>query len=218
DILNSTDPHGNQYDEDTLLALVIAPYFAGIDTVAASLSFMVYATLKQPALYEKAKAEAQAMFANGTPKLHDLKNMETIHGAAIETLRLYPIAPITPRTALKSFTFNGYRVDAGSEVYVAQTMTHFMRDYFPNPNQFDHTRFARGEGRNVAGAFAPYSLGQHMCLGAGIAETQMMLTLARLLNNLDLELETPNLTIKSAPLPNPTNNFYVRVKANHTPA
>ncbi|MDX2078857.1 MAG: cytochrome P450, partial [bacterium] len=34
DILNSTDPHGNQYDEDTLLALVIAPYFAGIDTVA----------------------------------------------------------------------------------------------------------------------------------------------------------------------------------------
>jgi cytochrome P450 len=157
------------------------------------------------------------MFANGTPKLHDLKDMETLHGAAIETLRMYPVAPMTPRTATKSFTFHGYRVDAGDEVYVAQTMTHFMDEYFPNPTKFDPSRFGRGEGKGVAGAFAPYSLGRHMCLGAGIAETQMMLTLARLINNLDLELETPNLTIKSAPLPNPTSKFYVRVKANHTP-
>ena len=218
DLLSNKDHLGNDFNEDELVAFVVSPYFAGIDTVASSVSFFIYNILRYPHIHEKAKAEAKAMFANGTPKLHDLKDMETIHGAAIETLRMYPVAPMTPRTALKSFTFNGYRVDAGSEVYVAQTMTHFMEEYFPNPTVFDHTRFSRGEGRNVSGAFAPYSLGQHMCLGAGIAETQMILTLARLIHNLDLELETPNLKIKSAPLPNPTTNFYVRVKSNHTPA
>jgi len=218
DMLNAKGYDGNPFDDNALLSMVISPYFAGIDTVASSISFFVYTTLRYPHIYEKAKSEARAIFANGIPTLHSLKEMETIHGMAIETLRMYPVTPMTPRTALKSFTFNGYRVDAGSEVYVAQTMTHFMEEYFPNPTVFDHTRFSRGEGRNVSGAFAPYSLGQHMCLGAGIAETQMILTLARLINNLDLELETPNLKIKSAPLPNPTQNFYVRVKANHTPA
>lgn len=217
DLLAGKDFYGNPIDEDTLAALVVSPYFAGIDTVASSLSFFIYCVLKHPDVYQKAQAEARAIFANGTPNLHDLKDMETLHGAAVETLRLYPVAPMTPRTAIKSFTFNGYRVDAGSEVYVAQTMTHFMDEYFPNPHVFDHTRFERGETRKVAGAFAPYSLGQHLCLGAGIAETQMMLTMARLLNNLDMELETPHLTIKSTPLPNPTNKFYVRVLANHTP-
>lgn len=217
DMLVAKDLNGNPYDENALLSMVVGPYLAGIDTVASSISFFLYAVLKHPDVHEKAKAEARAIFANGIPKLHDLKDMETIHGAAVEALRMYPVAPMTPRTATKSFIFNGYQVDAGSEVYVAQTMTHFMDEYFPNPHVFDHTRFARGEGRNVSGAFAPYSLGQHMCLGAGIAETQMMLTMARLLNNLDMELETPNLTIKSAPLPNPTNKFYVRVLGNHTP-
>jgi cytochrome P450 len=218
DILTAKDAQNNPYDDNAMLSMVVGPYLAGIDTVASSLSFFVYTTLRHAEVHEKAKAEAKAIFANGTPNLHALKDMETLHGAAVETLRMYPVAPMTPRTALKSFTFNGYRVDAGSEVYVAQTMTHFMEEYFPNPQQFDPNRFARGEGKGVAGAYAPYSLGQHLCLGAGIAETQMMLTLARLLNNLDMELETPTLTIKSAPLPNPTNKFYVRVKANHTPA
>ncbi|MCL4252259.1 MAG: cytochrome P450 [Anaerolineae bacterium] len=217
DMLHAKGYDGNPFDDDALLSMVISPYFAGIDTVASSISFLVYTSLRYPEIHAKAKEEAKTMFANGTPSLHSLKDMETIHGIAVETLRMYPVTPMTPRTATKSFTFNGYQVEAGSEVYVAQTMTHFMDEYFPNPQVFDHTRFARGEGRNVSGAFAPYSLGQHMCLGAGIAETQMMLTMARLLNNLDMELETPNLTIKSAPLPNPTNKFYVRVLGNHTP-
>lgn len=217
DMLNAKGFDGNPFDNNALLSIVVSPYFAGIDTVASSISFLVYTSLRYPEVHAKAKEEARAMFANGIPTLHSLKDMETIHGIAIETLRMYPVTPMTPRTAIKSFTFNGYRVDAGSEVYVAQTMTHFMDEYFPNPHVFDHTRFERGETRKVAGAFAPYSLGQHLCLGAGIAETQMMLTMARLLNNLDMELETPHLTIKSAPLPNPTNKFYVRVLANHTP-
>lgn len=216
DIIAAKDLNNNPYDDNAMLSMVVGPYLAGIDTVASSLSFFVYNILREPAIYDKAKLEAKAMFANGTPNLHDLKDMDIIHGTAIETLRMYPVAPMTPRTSTKPFTFHGYRVDAGSEVFVAQTMTHFMDEYFPNPTKFDPTRFARGEGKGVAGAFAPYSLGQHLCLGAGIAETQMMLTLARLINNLDLELETPNLTIKSAPLPNPTTKFYVRVKANHT--
>lgn len=131
-----------------------------------------------------------------------------LHGAAIETLRMYPVAPFTPRTAEQPFTFEGYRVDAGTEVFFAQTVTHYLPEFYPNPHLFDPMR-----GRGKPGTYAPYTLGAHLCLGAGIAEMQMLVMLARLLHNLDLSLPSPeyDVTIHATPLPNPGRRFRVRV-------
>lgn len=216
DLLAGVDPQGNPYDDNMLLASTVGPYFAGIDTVAASLSFFVYAVLKHPEVMHAATEEADQVFAADVPALHDMHKMEMLHGAAIETLRRYPVAPFTPRLATEAFEFDGYQVDANSEVFFAQTITHFLPEYYPDPLTFDPMRFAKGQGKGTPGAFAPYTLGEHLCLGAGIAEMQMMLIMARLLRNLRLELDSPDYTVKihATPLPNPGRDFHVRVVEN----
>jgi cytochrome P450 len=215
DLLAATDPRGQPYDEDMLLAATVGPYFAGIDTVAASLAFLVYTVLKHPAVLEQVQSESDALYAAPAPSVRDMKNMEALHGAAIETLRMYPVAPFTPRIAEEAFVFEGYQVPANSEVFFAQTVTHYLPEYYDDPYTFDPQRFAKGAGRGTPLAFAPYTLGAHLCLGAGIAETQMMLILSRLLNKLDLALETPDYTVKvhATPLPNPGRRFRIRVRA-----
>jgi cytochrome P450 len=216
DLLDARDIHGEPYDDDTLLATAIGPFFAGIDTVSSSLSFLLYNTLKYPAVTDAVSDEANGFFQDESPDLYNLKKMDTLHGTAIETLRMYPVAPFTPRVAKVPFEFHGYRVDAGAEIYFAQTVTHYLDEYFSDPYTFDPHRFENGRGE--AGAFAPYTLGAHLCLGAGMAETQMMLILARLLHNLRLELPSPDyeVAIYASPLPNPGENFVVRVVENHT--
>lgn len=216
DLLAAEDMNGRPYDENMLLAATVGPYFAGIDTVAASLSFLIYTVLKHPHVLAQAQAEAQEVFQNGTPSLNDFKNMEMLHGAAIETLRMYPVAPFTPRIATQPFTFHGYQVEADSEVFFAQTVTHYLPEFYPEPHTFDPTRYAKGAGRGTPNAFAPYTLGAHLCLGAGVAEAQMMLILARLLHHLDLALESPDyeVTVYATPLPNPGTDFRIRVLRN----
>jgi cytochrome P450 len=219
DLLAARSLDGTPYDQATLLAATIGPYFAGIDTVASSLSFFVYNVLKYPHVHEAATAESDAMFATSIPSFNDMKATETLHCAAIETLRIQPVAPFTPRHTLEEFEFNGYRIPAGSEIFFAQTVTHFLDEYFPNPYTFDPTRFAKGQGKGVQGAFAPYTLGAHLCLGAGIAETQMILIMARLLHNLRLELANPDAPLKiiATPIPNIGRDFRVRVVENRRP-
>lgn len=217
DLIAALDQQGHPYDESTLLAATIGPYFAGIDTVAASLSFLVYNVLRYPQVKQAVIEEADALFsADDVPGLNELKGMEMLHGAAIETLRMYPVAPFTPRHTREEFEFNGYRVPYGTEIFFAQTVTHYLDEFYPQPNIFDPTRFAKGQGKGTAGAFAPYTLGAHLCLGAGIAETQMILITARLLRNLRLELDKPQdpLHIYATPLPNPGRAFSVRVTEN----
>lgn len=214
DLLAARDEDGQPLDENALVVSAIAPFFAGIDTVANTLTFMLYALLKHPAVLARVTAEAQAMFAEGIPSLHALKELKALHGATLETLRMYPVAAFTPRTAVKPFEFAGYRVVQGTEVLVANGVTHRLEQFFPNPDVFDIHRHSepRNEHRQP-NAFAPYSLGGHTCLGAGLAEVQMMLTMAALVTTARLELEPPDweVKIKLAPLPSAGRTMRVRV-------
>jgi cytochrome P450 len=153
-------------------------------------------------------------FAAGPLAEAGLRSMPALHGLVMETLRLYPIAILAMRYTNKTFTFAGCQVDADSPVYMATTVTHLMPEFFPEPEKFDITRYAppRSEHRKP-GAFAPFGLGPHTCLGAGMAEVQMMLTMATLLNRLDLELDPPDYTLKTIvnPAPGPEYGFKVRV-------
>ena len=57
DLLASADENGNAYSEEMLLTSIMGGYFAGMDTVASTASFMLYAVLKQPGLLERVRAK-----------------------------------------------------------------------------------------------------------------------------------------------------------------
>jgi cytochrome P450 len=204
---------GRLLTQRDLMPIALGPYIAGLDTAASTIAFMMYALLTNPDVAEGVKGEADALFANGLPTAVDLRKVDILHRASLETLRRYPIAPATQRTAIKPFEFGGYRVDVGQRVFIGITVPHFIEALHPDPYRFDIDRYLpeRSEHR-IPGAFAPFSLGSHTCLGAGLAETQVMLTIATLFSLARFEMDPPGykLEVRAAPTPAPANSFRMK--------
>ena len=215
DLLAALDWNGDPLKEDDLLAAAIGPFFAGMHTVANTMGFMIYAILKQPDVYERIQAEVDEHFANGIPPWRDLPQLETLYAATIETLRRYPVAPFTPRGIIKPFTFAGHHIAAGQTAMIVNGLTHFLPEYFPDPWTFNVERYIRPrqEHKQGQGVFVPYTLGPHTCLGAGVAEIQLMVTVGALIKSVRIELENPNYEIitKLMPIPGPDPKFKFRV-------
>ena len=199
---------------DLVLSLT-GPYVAGLDTVANTISCFVYAVLKHPEVLARVQKEVDALFANGRIEEEDLKKIPAVHGAIMETMRLYPIAVAQMRTATKDFTFAGHQIKGGEMLYIGTSVPHFMEEYYPNPEKFDIDRYEKPRAEHMqSGAYSPYGRGPHTCLGKSLAEVQMAISMARLFYRLDMSLEPLDYTLvtKTAPTPGPSMDFKVKVK------
>jgi cytochrome P450 len=185
----------------------LSPFIAGLDTVASTCAFMLYALFKHPDLLSRVTEEADAFFAAGDFSAQALRRLDLTHRTAQETLRMYPIAPALTRTVAEPFEFAGYRFTPGTAVIIGTTVGHYLPQYFPNPDTFDVDRFLpeRKEHRQP-GVFAPFGGGPHTCLGAGFAETEIVLSIATLLHTATLAMDPPGYTLKIDPSPTPSPN------------
>lgn len=215
-LLAARDEEGQPLSEVDLLAAALLPYIAGMDQTGPTCGYLLYSLLKRPALLEKVIAEVDEAFAAGCPDLQSLKQMKTLHDAAMETFRMYPVAIAAPRYVTQPLEFQGYCLEAGRMILIATSVTHFLPQFFPDPFSFDIDRYRepRNEHRQP-GAFAPFALGPHTCIAAGLAEVMVMLTVASLLHTVHFELDPPDYTLKTTinPTPAPENRFGVRVVA-----
>ncbi len=204
---------GNVLNEQDLVPFALGPYIAGLDTSANTIAFMLYAIFKHPELLAGVQDEAAALFADGPPTPGNLRRADVLHRTALETLRRYPVVPAVQRNVIEPFEFEGYRVDAGVRLFVGTTVVHFDERYHPDPERFDIDRYVapRNEHR-IPGAYAPYGMGTHTCLGAGLAEAQIMLTVASLFQFGKFEMDPPDYDLKIRPLPTnaPANNFRLK--------
>lgn len=138
-----------------------------------------------------------------------------LHGAAMETLRMYQTTSAWDGVARETFAFEGYRVEKGAQVFGATTVSHFLPHVFPDPETFDIDRYnePRNEHRQH-GAFAAFGIGDHSCIGAGIAEVQLAVIFATIIRDYRWELDPSHshLPIVSALTPAPNDAFAVTIR------
>lgn len=221
DLLAAHEADPQFLPEIDLKLSVLGPFIAGLDTVSAVCAFMLYSLLKHPDVLARMQPEVDAMFAGGrTPSAEDLRRLDVLPRVAMETLRLYPIAPFIFRTASNSFEFGGHQVTAGEQVLVAMPASHFLPQCFPQPDRFDIDRFTgkrHKHGRSEC--YAPFGLGTHRCLGSGFAEVQIAVTMATILHKVSLTLDPKDYVVRTLLLPpRPGRSFKVRIaprRANH---
>ena len=214
------------YSETRLAFSALGPLLAGLETVARTVTFMLYALLTNPAALKRVVDEADRAFEQGELTWETLKSMSATQGAAMETLRMYTGGGFGAIVA-QPFTFADHRLEPGNEVYVPMTVPHFLPELFPQPETFDIDRYhePRNEHRQ-RGAYAPFGLGEHTCLGAGIAEIQLMVIAATLLSTYQFELDPPNyqlkpgqqLTIEDDVNGTAGQQFRLRIAVSHHPA
>lgn len=201
--------------ETDLFIAAMGPFMVGLDTVASATSFAVYALLTHPELLDRARSEADELFAAGGPTQEGIDRMTATKGVIMESLRMYPIASVLSRTVTNSFEFAGYRIHAGTPLLIANSVTHKLPEFFPDPERFDIERYSAERREHLRpGVFAPFGLGHHSCMGRGFAEVQMVLTLATVLHRAEIALEPPGykLKIRYSPAPKPRSSFRIRLR------
>lgn len=212
--LDAVDENGVPYPSDVRAGMALQGYFAGVNTVAYLYAFMVEVLLRHPAVLTRVTSEVD----DGRPLTYDrLRDLPALHGLVMETLRVYPPAPGSARTATKTFEFEGRRVEAGQRVLVATCVPHQLPEHFADPGRFDLDRDFGAARR--AGVYAPFSVGGHTCLGAGMTQVLAVATVAMLVRRLRLESARPGraLRITATPGPNPGRRSTMTVSRRRCP-
>ena len=191
DVLAAAAEHGHALTDEQMAHVVLGPFLAGLDTVSTMASYLLHALLTHPGALARARSEAAALLAPGL-SWRRVGDMRALQGAAMETLRLHPLAIGHECEAMRPFTFAGRRVDALQPVFVAMAVPHFLPRLYPDPERFDVDRFhpPRAEHRRP-GAYAPFGLGDRGCLGSGIAQALLVITVGTVLARFDVELDDP---------------------------
>ncbi|MEQ8755686.1 MAG: cytochrome P450 [Coleofasciculus sp. G1-WW12-02] len=213
DLLESTDENGQPFSEVALIPQVLSPFLGGMETTANICTFMLFALLNNPDVLDRVTAEIDAVLAEQRLSASALREMKSLHGTAMETLRMYPSSPVLPRSARESFEFAGYSVERGEQVMVATSVCHFLPQFFPNPYTFDIDRYHEPRNEHQQpGVYAPFGLGAHVCLAKRMTEIQIMTLMATLLSRVKLEIDPPTYKLKTIYNPNLCpKNFWVRL-------
>jgi cytochrome P450 len=111
-----------------------------------------------------------------------------------ETLRLYPAVWGIGRRAIAECELGGYRIPAGSNIFILQWRTQRDARFFPDPERFDPERWREDpvrSGKIPRFAYFPFGGGPRVCVGAVFAMMEATLLLAMIQQRYQLEL-VPN--------------------------
>ncbi|MDE2877568.1 cytochrome P450 [Candidatus Palauibacter soopunensis] len=185
--LHASDP--GFLPESNLLFAFSAALIASV-YLGDTFSLVVYSMASQPDLYDKIRAEADALFANGDPKSEDFTpaNIDVTHRFLMECMRMYPIVSMSVRNVMNTCTVGNYELPLGERIHIAMTATHYMSDVFPEPYKFDIDRFLPSRREHRSLGFAPYGLGTHKCLGTRWMEMHLAVNLLMLAHYFTVEV------------------------------
>ncbi|GMF19877.1 unnamed protein product [Phytophthora lilii] len=172
---------------------------AGQDTTATAMSWFVVMINRHPNVLKRVRKEIQQKLpdlASGKHKVPTLENVQHLvylEAAIKETLRLFPVAPISGRTAARDVTMsNGVFLAKGTSVHMPHyTMGRMKTVWGEDSEAFKPGRWidpATGKLITVSPfKFSAFYGGPHACLGMKFAMSEIKITLASLLNRFNFK-------------------------------
>src|SRR5260370_18058015 len=122
-LLRVRDADGNPMSDAQLRDEVMTLFLAGHETTAIALSWACYLVAQNPDIEAKLAEELQAVLGGRVPALEDLPRLRYTEMVIKEAMRLYPAVWGIGRRAIEECELVGYRVPAGSKVFVLQWRT-----------------------------------------------------------------------------------------------
>ncbi len=175
------EPMADMELKDELMTMLVA----GHETTAGVLSWTLYWVHKLPDVKAKLMAELEAL-----PKGADamaITSLPYLTAVASESLRMYPIAPITsPRILNNTVTINGQTFEPNTLIAPCIYSIHHREDLYPDSKEFRPERFL--ERQFSPSEFLPFGGGNRRCIGYALAKLEINLVLATILTNHSLKL------------------------------
>lgn len=180
---------GEGFTRKELLDQLGVMFLAGHETTASALIWAFMMLAQQPEVMQRLRAEVEQIAGDGPIELEQVRKMTFVRNVFKETLRLYPPITFIPRVAAEAAQIGRHRVKRGAMLMIAPWTIHRHQRYWQRPNVFDPDRFsAEREHELIPGAYLPFGLGPRVCVGAGFAQLEASLILARLCRRYDFKL------------------------------
>ncbi|KAF2314570.1 hypothetical protein GH714_027697 [Hevea brasiliensis] len=214
-LLVNADTSGKFLSEIEIIDNILLLLFAGHDTSRSALTLLMKYLAEMPQVYAKvlqehldiAKSKEQGEFLHW----EDVQKMSYSWSVISEVLRLSPPVTGAYRQSIADFTYEGYTIPKGWKLHVSIGSTHKDPALFPNPENFDASRFEGGSGA------APYSIvtfggGPRMCIGYEFARLEMLVFLHNIIRRFKWEVLMPQESFGYDPMLAPSHGFPLRLK------
>lgn len=177
-------------------------FFAGHHTTAACLCWTLYLLATNPVWMRRVRDEARAVLGDRLPTMADANRFPIAQMVLKESMRIYPPAwSLFCREAVEEVELGGYTIPKGGWCFMYPWVLQIDPRYFPEPHRFDPERFLPEREKEIpTGAYVPFGLGGHSCIGQKMSMITLEQMLPLLVRNLDFRLAEG----QEVPEPEPT--------------
>lgn len=166
---------GRTFTQDEVMEQISTIFLAGHETSASAITWALYLLARDPELQEAVRTEAGA----GPLAYEALRGMAATRNVFRETLRLYPPVSFLVREVTCPVTMRDKQLKKGAMVVVSPWLIQRSSTNFPEPHGFDPARFNDPEQAAACRhAYLPFGKGPRLCVGAGFANQEALLTIA----------------------------------------
>lgn len=188
-LLQEQAEDGSRMTDQQLRDEVMTLFLAGHETTANALVWTWYLLSLNPEAEARLHAELKEVLGGCSPRLEDLQRLRYTQMVVKESLRLFPPAWGIGRETLKEIRLGGYRVPAGTNVFISQWVMHRDPRYFERPEEFRPERWTEEfETQLPKFAYFPFGGGPRVCVGASFASMEAALLLATIAQRYRLAL------------------------------
>jgi cytochrome P450 len=173
---------GEGMSEKQLIDEILVLLFAGHETTANTLSWLLYLIATHPAEAKKLKSSIERI------NIYDCPKDEYINAVISESMRLYPAAWMTDRVALHDDEFKEFSFPKGTIIIPFFYGLHRNKAYWKEESRFDPERFMHSDpvrNKKVKNFF-PFGAGPRMCIGNNFAMAEMAFILHAFLNTFEV--------------------------------
>ncbi|HKW21742.1 MAG TPA: cytochrome P450 [Ktedonobacterales bacterium] len=217
-LLEARDEDGQPLGEVEIRDQAMTLIAAGHETTFTALSWTIDLLSRWPEAYARLRAEVADVLGGSVPGAADLARLPYLDAVIQESLRLRPPAWSINRTPMEPITLEGYTFPVGSSLIVSPWILHREPSIWGDAEVFRPERWLDGSTEHLPrGAYFPFGLGPRICIGMPLAEMEMRLVLATILQQV-----TPVVAPGFRPIPRPrvtlrlANGLRVRLESAGT--
>ncbi len=194
------DPDNTFMTDKQLYAESTTFLAAGHETTGVTLAFALALLAQHPEAEARVHEEVDRVLDGRLPAREDVRSLAFTRRVGLETLRLYPPAPVIGREAFGGDEIDGHRVPRGSVALLSPWVVQRDPAYWDEPERFDPDRFtpeaSRGRPRY---AYFPFGGGPRRCIGEAFALAEIPIVLATIAQRFRVRL-VPGREVVAKPL------------------
>ena len=201
------DATGDRLSKQEVFDQCMVSFEAGHETSATTLLWWSLLLAQHPEAARRAQREVDEVLRGATPGAEHVDQLPWLQATLKETLRAYPaVSVLMTRRTTAPITLAGHAVPKGAMLRVTPWVIHHDERWFPQPDRFMPERFLDDAPHIPKGAWIPFGIGPHVCIGQHFAMLEMTLLAAMLLQRYTLSLDddiradhTPRLSVTLRP-------------------